>query len=72
MSRIIMPKLVLAALLTVIQLAGFTQIAWADPLPVADIRQRVDNHNVKAVELFREFLSLPNDATHPEDIEKLV
>ncbi len=67
-----MPKLVLAALLTVIQLAGFTQIAWADPLPVADIRQRVDNHYVKAVALFREFLSLPNDATHPEDIEKLV
>ena len=46
--------------------------AIAEPLPVDEIRERVDAHYRESLELYREFLSLPNDANHPDDILKLV
>ena len=44
----------------------------AEPLSVAEIRERVDENFRGSIELYREFLSLPNDATFPDDIIKLV
>ncbi|MEJ2128576.1 MAG: M20/M25/M40 family metallo-hydrolase [Woeseiaceae bacterium] len=37
-----------------------------------DIRGAVEGHRIGAISLFREFLGLPNDAAHTEDIKKLV
>jgi len=44
----------------------------AEPMPVAEIRERVDEHYRASLELYREFLSLPNDAMYPRDILALV
>lgn len=44
----------------------------AEPLPVETIRMATDNNKRQAIALFREFLSLPNDANYPEDILRLV
>ena len=44
----------------------------AEPMAVAEIREHVDARYRAALELYREFLSLPNDAMYPEDIQKLV
>jgi acetylornithine deacetylase/succinyl-diaminopimelate desuccinylase-like protein len=43
-----------------------------EPLSADAIRAAVDANRITAVTLFREFLSLPNDAYHREDIENLV
>lgn len=51
---------------------GFVQDAWAEPMPVAEIRERVDQHYRESLELYREFLSLPNDAMFADDILKMV
>jgi acetylornithine deacetylase/succinyl-diaminopimelate desuccinylase-like protein len=36
------------------------------------IRELADNHRLQAIELYREFLSLPNDANFPDDILRMV
>ena len=46
--------------------------ASADPLPVNTIRALTDQHRLAAIQLYRDFLSLPNDANYPADIERLV
>ena len=44
----------------------------AEPPAVEDIRRAVDGNVESAISLYREFLSLPNDALKPADIERLV
>lgn len=44
----------------------------AEPMPVEEIRQRVDENYRDSLELYREFLSLPNDAKYPNDILKMI
>lgn len=44
----------------------------AQPMPVDEIRERVDANYRDALALYRDFLSLPNDATYPDDILELV
>jgi acetylornithine deacetylase/succinyl-diaminopimelate desuccinylase-like protein len=44
----------------------------AEPPAVEDIRRTVDGNVESAISLYREFLSLPNDALKPDDIERLV
>lgn len=64
---------VLTVLLLVAALAGgLVQESRAEPMPVAEIRERVDAHYRDSLELYREFLSLPNDAMFASDILKLV
>ena len=47
-------------------------VCQAEPLSVAEIRERVDANYGDAIALYREFLSLPNDAQYPDDILVLV
>ena len=44
----------------------------ADPVRVDVIRELTDGHVQPAVSLYREFLSLPNDANYPDDILRMV
>ncbi len=44
----------------------------SDPPPVNELRDAVDANVGPAIELYREFLSLPNDAMYPDDIERLL
>ena len=44
----------------------------AEPLPVETIRQLTQDNIRPAVALYREFLSLPNDANYPDDILRMV
>ena len=46
--------------------------ALADPLPVSTIRALNDENRNASIELYREFLSIPNDANFPDDILRLV
>jgi hypothetical protein len=46
--------------------------AIADPLPAETIRRLADENKRPAIELYREFLSLPNDANYPDDILNMV
>jgi acetylornithine deacetylase/succinyl-diaminopimelate desuccinylase-like protein len=64
-----MSKLYPAVVATVLLL---TSAVWAEPLSIEDIRSTVDNNVDDAISLYREFLALPNDALHPDDIEALV
>lgn len=66
-----MRKSVSRALLAAAALGALSGVQ-AEPLPVEEIRQRVEQNYAASIALFREFLSLPNDATYPEDILKLV
>ena len=63
---------VIAALLTVCPMLGVIQVVSAEPLPVTEIRDRVDENYSDAINLYREFLSLPNDGTYADDILKLI
>ena len=65
MNQAIRGILVSATLL----LAG---IVRAEPLAAEDMRAAVEANVGAAVALYREFLSLPNDAVHRDDIEVLV
>jgi len=47
-------------------------VAQSESLAADEIRRVVDDNVDAAVTLYRDFLSLPNDANHPDDIEKLV
>jgi acetylornithine deacetylase/succinyl-diaminopimelate desuccinylase-like protein len=49
-----------------------TGVAGAEPPAADDLRRAVTDHVDDAVALYREFLALPNDALHPDDIEALV
>jgi acetylornithine deacetylase/succinyl-diaminopimelate desuccinylase-like protein len=49
-----------------------TANAIADPLPAEVIRQLAEENKRPAIELYREFLSLPNDANYPDDILNMV
>ncbi len=51
---------------------GLPGKAHADPPSVKAIRQAVEAGKHEAVSLYREFLALPNDAGHAEDIETLI
>lgn len=44
----------------------------AEPLPVETIRQLTQQNIRPAIALYREFLSLPNDANYPDDISRMV
>lgn len=46
--------------------------AQDDVLPVDSIRALTAAHTQPALALYREFLSLPNDANHPDDILRMV
>ena len=46
--------------------------AMAEPLPIETIRDLTEGHIRPAIALYREFLSLPNDANYPDDILTLV
>ena len=47
-------------------------VAIAEPLPVETIRALTEANTRSAIALYREFLSLPNDANYPDDIDRLV
>ena len=49
-----------------------TGVAGAEPPAPEELRRAVTDHVDDALALFREFLALPNDALHPDDIEALV
>jgi acetylornithine deacetylase/succinyl-diaminopimelate desuccinylase-like protein len=49
-----------------------TGAARAEPPSMDDIRRAVDNNVDDAITLYRDFLALPNDALHPDDIDALV
>jgi acetylornithine deacetylase/succinyl-diaminopimelate desuccinylase-like protein len=49
-----------------------TCTAHGEPLAAEDLRRAVETNLGAAVALYREFLSLPNDAVHRDDIEDLV
>jgi acetylornithine deacetylase/succinyl-diaminopimelate desuccinylase-like protein len=51
---------------------GIFGTALAEPLPVDTIRALTQQNTRQAIALFREFLSLPNDANYPDDIQNLV
>jgi len=53
-------------------MAGPSSQVQAAPPPVEAIRQAVEAGKHEAVALYREFLALPNDAAHAEDIETLI
>ncbi|MCK5325642.1 MAG: hypothetical protein KAJ57_06525, partial [Woeseiaceae bacterium] len=55
--------------IAVLAMAGTAQ---SESLAANEIRRVVDDNVDAAVTLYRDFLSLPNDANHPDDIEKLV
>ena len=67
-----MPKCISYPIVTAIALYGMLQTAHAEPMSVAEIRERVEENYTSALALYREFLALPNDAMYPEDILKLV
>ncbi len=46
--------------------------ASAEPIPVETIRALTEENTKPAIALFREFLSLPNDANYPDDIARMV
>lgn len=54
-----------------IALASFGN-AVAEPVPVETIRTVTQQNTRQAIALYREFLSLPNDANYPDDIQRLV
>ena len=58
-----------AYLLCLLALPGLVP---ADPVPVETIRAQTDQNKMQAIALYREFLSLPNDANYPDDILRLV
>jgi acetylornithine deacetylase/succinyl-diaminopimelate desuccinylase-like protein len=51
---------------------GIFGTALAEPLPVDSIRALTQQNTRQAIALFREFLSLPNDANYPDDIQRMV
>ena len=58
--------------LPVISTFSLVGIASAEPVPVETIRMLTEENTRPAIALYREFLSLPNDANYPDDILHLV
>lgn len=56
----------------VLAIGGLSIDAIAEPLPVETIRQLTQQNVRPAIALYREFLSLPNDANYPDDIMRMV
>ena len=46
--------------------------ARSEPVPIETIRSLTEEHTRSAIALYREFLSLPNDANYPDDIHAMV
>lgn len=46
--------------------------AAADPIPASRIQAMTDANYLEAISLYREFLSLPNDAMYPTDILQMI
>ncbi len=44
----------------------------AEPMPAETIRALTEENTRSAIALYREFLSLPNDANYPDDIQRMV
>ena len=59
------------AIVSLVSSLGFAPVN-AEPVPAATIRAMVEEYRIDAVSLYREFLSLPNDANYPADIDALV
>ena len=53
-------------------LLAISIVSAAEPVSVEQIRDAVDGSVADSVSLYREFLSLPNDAQYPDDIETLI
>ena len=49
-----------------------SSISQAEPVPVETIRQLTDDNIRQSIALYREFLSLPNDANYPDDISEML
>ena len=67
-----MRKLALTTLVIIAGAVGAHNDSIAQPLPVEEIRERVDEKYRESLALYREFLSLPNDAMYPSDILALI
>jgi len=67
-----MHRLSLSVFVFLATTTGLPDVSQAEPMPVEEIRERVDQSYRESLELYREFLSLPNDAMYPEDIQNLV
>ena len=67
-----MRKITLTIMAVIVGMAGLPNDVRAEPMSVDEIRERVDDGYRASLDLYREFLSLPNDATYPDDILKLV
>ena len=46
--------------------------AQSEPVPIETIRSLTEENTRAAIALYREFLSLPNDANYPDDIHAMV
>ena len=49
-----------------------SSISQAEPVPVETIRQLTDDNIRQSIALYRELLSLPNDANYPDDISEML
>lgn len=67
-----MRKLTLITSVIIAGAVGSLNESIAQPMPVEEIRERVDENYRESLELYREFLSLPNDAMYPSDILDLI
>ena len=72
MSNPVHPTSLRTALVTAMIVVAFAPVTGAQALPPAEIRARVDATLPRSVALYRELLTYPNDAHHPEDILRLV
>lgn len=65
-------RALLSLSISLVSILGLFGTAAADPVPVDTIRTLTDKNTRQAIALYREFLSLPNDANYPDDILRLV
>ena len=65
-------KNIRSVLVRCVLLLAINNVAIAEPVPVEEIRAAVDGHATSAIAFYRDFLGLPNDAQHADDIDKLV
>jgi len=58
--------------MSIATMLGCSAVAVAEPLPVETIRALAEANSRPAIALYRDFLSLPNDANYPDDIARMV
>ena len=58
--------------LPLLSAVGVLSTATAEPVPVETIRALTQENTRPAIALYREILSLPNDANYPDDIQRMV